>query len=359
MESDDCPTLMRLLSVALLAGVGGWLATSLGLPLAWLIGATLVTAGVSLSGLPVLVPQGLYRAGQVVVGVAVGLTVTSDIVSRIGLHAYLAPVAALTSLMLGRLLVPAFARLGGLDRTTAHFSLVPAGISEMSDLAGRYGGDVGAVATLHALRVMLIVLILPLVIYSFNPVELARTEISRTTASDGAWTAGLAVALSVGLLAAWLGSKAGLPSAYVVAPMVIIALLSGSAVLRGEVPSLLLATAQVVLGLSLGARFKKVTVRRLPRALAAGAPVLLSHAGIMGLLALGLAVLFDFSPTAMILGLATGGTAEMVLTAQTVGDDAALVAAYQVTRGLLGNALAGLIFKKTGVVRARLRKDTE
>lgn len=354
MVSHGCPTAMRLLPVALLAAAGGWLASSLDLPLAWLIGAALVTTVVSLCGVPVRVPQGLYRIGQVVVGVAVGLTVTSDIVDRIGSHVYLAPFAALASILVGRLLVPVFARLSGLDQTTAHFSLVPAGISEMADYAGRHGGDVGAVATLHALRVMSIVLILPLVIYSFNSVEMLRPP-----AGDGVWTGALLVALLAGLLAAWLGSKAGLPSAYIVAPMATIALLSGSGVLRAEEPGVLLASAQVVLGLSLGARFRRETVGRLPRALAAGVPVLLSHAGIMGLLALGLAELFGFSPTAMILGLATGGTAEMVLTAQTVAADAALVAVYQVTRGLLGNALAGLIYEKTGIVRPGLGKSEE
>lgn len=335
---------MRLIPVVLLAAAGGWLARSLGLPLAWLVGAALVTAVISLGAIPVVVPQFLYRAGQVVVGVAVGLTVTSDIAARLGMHVYLAPAVALVSILIGRLLVPVLVRFGRLDRTTAYFSLVPAGISEMADFAGRLGGDVGAVATLHALRVMSIVLILPLVIFSFND-----ADFSRAAAGDGVWSGSLAAALLVGLLAAWLGSKAGLPSAYFIAPMAMIALLSGSDLLHAEAPPALLAAAQVMLGLALGARFKRATIRRLPRALAVGAPVMLFHAAIMGSLALAFAELFDFSVAAMILGLATGGTAEMVLTAKAVAADAALVAAYQVIRGLLGNALAGLIYHKTGI----------
>jgi len=54
----------------------------------------------------------------------------------------------------------------------------------------------------------------------------------------------------------------------------------------------------------------------------------------------------------MLLASATGGTAEMVLTAQVVATDAALVAVYQVARGLCGNLLAVPIYVLT-IERAR------
>ena len=49
--------------------------------------------------------------------------------------------------------------------------------------------------------------------------------------------------------------------------------------------------------------------------------------------------LLSSKASSILLGLATGGTAEMLLTAKIVGADAALVAAYQLTRGLLANLL--------------------
>ena len=68
--------------------------------------------------------------------------------------------------------------------------------------------------------------------------------------------------------------------------------------------------------------------------------VLLLNGVIMAALGLTAAAFLDFEPSLMLLASATGGTAEMVLTAQVVGADAALVAVYQVARGLGGNLLA-------------------
>jgi uncharacterized membrane protein AbrB (regulator of aidB expression) len=129
--------------------------------------------------------------------------------------------------------------------------------------------------------------------------------------------------------------------------MVLMALLSGSGILEAREPGILLATAQILLGLSLGARFKRATVTRLPRALTAAIPVMAAHAGAMLGLAFVLHGIFAFDLATTVLSLATGGSAEMVLTAQSVDADAALVAAYQLMRGVLGNGLAGLIYKKT------------
>jgi len=64
-------------------------------------------------------------------------------------------------------------------------------------------------------------------------------------------------------------------------------------------------------------------------------------------IALALARLWGIDRLLLVLGLATGGTAEMVLTAKIVAADAAMVAAYQVTRGVTGNLLADVIHSRT------------
>ena len=339
----------RLASLAAniaLAACGGWVATLLGIPLAWLIGAMLVTMVTGIAVGPVEVPRPLYRAGQVVVGTAVGLTVAADIIERIVPHLPAILGGALVSILIGWLLAPLLARWGALDRTTAYFAMVPAGIAEMADLAGRHGGDMGAVALFHTLRVVFIVLLLPSLILALIPASVSATQ------DAGAWDGPLALALIAGVAAAVVGTRLGLPSAYVVAPMLALALLSGSGLLAAQEPPLLLALAQIALGLSLGARFRRVTLRRLPRALAGGIPVVILHAALMLVLGLAVAATFDFEAPLLLMGYATGGTAEMVLTAQIVAADAALVAAYQLTRGLLGNLLAGIIYTRTVAPRS-------
>jgi hypothetical protein len=334
----DVGTLLLAVVVAAVGGALAWLAD---LPLAWLVGAAIATAIYTLAVAPISVPRPAYRIAQLVVGTSVGLTVSADIAQRIGWHLVVIPIGACVSIGIGMLLTGPLARLGAVDRVTAHFAMIPAGISEMADLSGKHGADVGAVATFHALRVMLVVFMLPPLIFALD-----RGAALSVAADQGGWTVSLAVALVCALFAGWGGSRLGLPSAWFLGPMSGVAVLSGSGLIAATEPQALLAVAQIALGLSLGARLKRETVRRLPRALTAGAALMVVHAAVMGALAVGLALLAGAEPITMVLGLATGGSAEMVLTARAVGADAAIVAAYQLTRGLLGNAFAERLYHK-------------
>jgi len=206
---------VRLLLSAAVATASGWIASRLGIPLAWLIGAMLASAAISLATGALVVPRGLYRSGQIVVGVSVGLTVTGAVFDRIGPHLLLVPVLAMVSILLGRLMVPLLVWSSGLDRRTAFFSLVPAGISEMADLAQSKGADGGAVATLHATRVFLVVLILPAIITGLGPPALG--DVVR---SAGTWDGPFTLALISGLASGVIGNRLGLPSAFVVGSMV-------------------------------------------------------------------------------------------------------------------------------------------
>lgn len=320
---------------ALAAAAGGALASRSGLPLAWLLGAMLATSAVSLTlGAP-RVPRVLYRIGQTIVGVSVGLTVTPDVLGRIGWHVVMIPIAAALSIWIGTRIAPLLARYGRLDMATAHFSMMPAGISEMADLAGRKGADIGAVATLHTLRVMLVVFLVPPFVYASHDGGL-----SVVARGGGSWDLGLVVALAAGTAGGLLALVLRLPSAFMLGPMLLVAILSLGDLLHATEPRALISGAQVVLGLSLGARLRRETLGRLPRAFAVGIPALLAHLALMTIAALIVAALSGADPVTTALCFATGGSAEMVLTARAVGADAALVAAYQLSRGLSGNAMA-------------------
>ncbi|MDP2737973.1 MAG: AbrB family transcriptional regulator [Pseudorhodobacter sp.] len=345
--------LANLLLAIAVASAGGALARLTGLPLAWLVGAAIATAAYTLTIAPVAVPRPAYRLAQLVVGTSVGLTVSADVVERIGWHAVAIPVGGCISLGIGLLLTGPLARLGAMDRVTAHFAMIPAGISEMADIAGRHGADVGAVATFHAMRVMLVVFLLPPLIFALD-----GGGVLSVSRDPGAWTVPLAIALASAFLAGWGGSRLGLPSAWFLGPMAAVALLSGAGLVVATEPQGLVALAQIALGLSLGARLKRETVRRLPRALTAGAALMLVHAVAMAGLAFVLALVAGAEPVTMVLGLATGGSAEMVLTARAVGADAALVAAYQLTRGLAGNALAARLLPRSGRAGGSSKKRT-
>ena len=129
--------------------------------------------------------------------------------------------------------------------------------------------------------------------------------------------------------------------------MAVLAVLSGAGLIDAKEPDSVLAVAQVMLGLGIGARFTRATMGRLPRALAVGVPLIIGHAGLMVGLGVVVALGLGLDPVVLALGASTGGIAEMVLTAKAVGADAAFVTFYQVVRGLAGNLTAGLIFERT------------
>ena len=130
-----------------LASVAGYVAHRIGVPLAWLIGPLIVSASLSLSDVRYYAPVWLRRSGQLIIGCAAGLTVTSEVLS--GLVSWI-PFMILTSLFsifCAAGLSPFLARFAHIDTKTSFFSLMPGGMAEMSNI----GNDVGAKSEIYKL----------------------------------------------------------------------------------------------------------------------------------------------------------------------------------------------------------------
>lgn len=158
----------------LLAGAaGGLLLNALQVPAGTLLGAVLGSAVAR-------PPAGLERSG-LHTGVRVTGMVVLGCVSAAGLGAHtlqtmlhiLPPVvvgvAAL--LLLNVLLARWLVARHGLDATTAVLACAPGGFSELSVLAVKEGADVGAVAVVHLVRVLLVVLVVvPVLVFVLSHV---------------------------------------------------------------------------------------------------------------------------------------------------------------------------------------------
>jgi uncharacterized protein len=147
----------------LLAGVsGGLLLTALQVPAGTLLGAVLGSAVAR-------PPAGLERS-RLHNGIRVTGMVVLGCVSAAGLGAHTlqtmlriaAPVVVGVAVLLA--LNVALARWlvvkHGLDATTAVLACAPGGFSELSVLAVQEGADVGAVAVVHLVRVLVVVLLI-------------------------------------------------------------------------------------------------------------------------------------------------------------------------------------------------------
>jgi membrane AbrB-like protein len=150
----------------LLAGVsGGLLALRTGIPAAPLAGALLGAGIVSLSGrLEVAAwPNGTRTALEIAIGTVIGTSLTGTALAELRQLWRPALLITVTLVMTGLVVGLWCARLLGMDPLVALLGAAPGGISGMS-LVGAEFGVGAAVAALHAVRLITVLLVLPLAV---------------------------------------------------------------------------------------------------------------------------------------------------------------------------------------------------
>jgi membrane AbrB-like protein len=328
-------------SVALLAAsiIVGGLFESIGMPLGWLFGAAVVTGAVAMSGHAVEVPKLPHRAAMVLIGASVGLAMTPDVASEMARWGLFMIFAAVLGVAAACAFAPLLSRFGRLDPATAYFCLLPGGVIEMARIGEGHNADPTVIAAIHAVRVALVVGLVPLGLLIFYP----QVE-GGLAAAAMAGPIDLAVAFAVGVAGGWAGHRFGLPAPWLLGAVLASGAVAATGAIGGGVQPALLAAAQVIVGVALGARFNRDRILSVPRALAVGAPTMLAIIGIMAMVAAICATVMGESVPTLILALSIGGMAEMVLTAKLLGQDIVLVAAFQTVRAIIVNSTAGMVW---------------
>lgn len=340
MTLNDLGITRGFLLALLPAALGGSLWEALGLPLGWLMGAAVVTGCFAMLNVEVVVPKPLYSFSLASLGAGVGLSITPDVAAAMLGWAPVMVVAGCLGIAAAVLMTPLFARFGRMDRSTAFFSLLPGGVIEMANVGEDHGADRTIVAALHAVRVALVVGLLPLALYVFFP---ASGDPKQDVALLS-W-AHLALVILVGVAGGWAAAQLGLPAAWLLGGLIAVGLLSSLGFSSGSMPAYLMATVQVLVGISLGARFRRNHLSSIPRALGAGLAVLLAIMAGMAVAAGLASLVMPISVPTLVLCFSIGGMAEMVLTSKVLGQNVALVAAFQAVRAVLVNACAGVVWR--------------
>jgi len=149
-----------------LAGLAGGLAAlRTGIPAAPLAGALLAAALLSMSGrLPVAQwPGGTRTLLEIGIGTVIGTALTSSALAELRQLWRPAVLITLTLVLTGLVVGLWCSRLLGIDPVVALLGAAPGGISGMS-LVGSEFGVGAAVAVLHAVRLITVLLLLPLVV---------------------------------------------------------------------------------------------------------------------------------------------------------------------------------------------------
>ena len=132
----DTP-LNPVLALLLCVGAGaafGWLR----LPLPWMIGPLVAMAACNFAGAQLRAPAGGRAAGQLIIGVALGLYFTRAVAVEVLAQWPLLLAAGLLAVLLGVVGGWLLSRAGAVDPTTAFFASVPGGATEMTLLGERY-----------------------------------------------------------------------------------------------------------------------------------------------------------------------------------------------------------------------------
>lgn len=150
----------------LLAGLaGGLLALRSGIPAAPLAGALLGAGLVSISGRLEVAqwPMGTRTALEIGIGTVIGTSLTGDALQELRQLWKPALLITLTLVITGLAVGWICSRLLGMDPLVALLGAAPGGISGMS-LVGAEFGVGAAVATLHAVRLITVLLVLPITV---------------------------------------------------------------------------------------------------------------------------------------------------------------------------------------------------
>lgn len=342
------------LAVAL-GTAGGALFQYLQLPLPWMIGSLTSVTLAAMSGLPAHLPPIVRSAMIPVVGIMLGAAFTPEVVARMA-DWWITMAAMALWTIAGTVVAYAYFRaFTGYDRMTAFFSSTPGGLNEMMMLGRHYGADDRTISLTHAARLMTVVFTIPFW-YRFGG---ALPPASRP---PGAALADLALG-DVGVLGlcaiagAALGQALRLPAGLLVGPMILSAAAHLAGLTATSPPAVLVAAAQVAIGITVGCRFGGITFGRAGRAILHALVIALMMIALTVLTALIVRSWIDLPMPALILGFAPGGLAEMSLIALALHVDAPFVACHHIARIIFVIVFAPVVARASGAEPAPTPAD--
>lgn len=310
--------------------IGGGIFFLFDLPLAWMMGSMCIVTIFAICGTEMSVNPTLRKTMTAVLGVMLGSSFSPDTLGNLqqwsnGL------TLLLISLVLSMILAYVFFRkIGMFDQITAYFSSAPGGFNVMYEVGAAKGGDGRTIALIHATRVLLLVMIVPIV-FRYG-IETSGTKETIPLIGDTQQLTEYGWLFIAALIGYFAGYHLKLPAHHLMGPLIVTAAFELSGFISASPPMLLVYIAQLVIGTAIGIRFLGTSFQEVRRI------ILLScgSTGIMMIVAIALSFLtasvVGVSIPGLVLALSPGGLAEMSLVAFALGIDVAFVSIMHVLR---------------------------
>lgn len=300
----------------------------LGLPLAFLFGPMCFCLIAALAGARM---QGLGQvstAARTILGVAVGASITPEVVSQIPQMAMSVALIPVYVALIGLIGVPFFRRMG-FDRVTSWYAAMPGGLQDMVIFGTEAGGDGRALSLIYATRVLVIVLVAPILLTMVYGVTLSGA-LGRPIGDLPVQELLLMTAAAV---IGWKGGeRLGLFGASILGPMIVTAALSLAGFIHTRPPAEGILVAQLLIGLAIGVQYVGVTLAELRRVVLSGLAFVVILAALAALFTEFVTLTGLAQPVEGFLAFAPGGQAEMTVLALVTGADLGFVILHHLVR---------------------------
>jgi hypothetical protein len=316
----------------LLGAVGGAFFDWLTMPLAWLIGAMIIITVAALAGVPLKPPGRLRNLMIGVLGIMLGSAFTPDIADNAGQWWPSLITLTIFVVVLAGAVAVFLHRVARFDPVTAYFAAAPGSFATMVVMGTEMGGDERNISLIHAIRIMLTVLTIPLwfrFYYGYVPGGAEGIPSLGSIIDFPLRDFAILAACALGFP---LAKLVRLPAAALLGPMFLSALVHLTGLTSAQPPSEIVNLSQLVIGTGLGCRFVGLHVKRVMGTMLLSVGVTLFMLALAAAFALTLEYYTGLPFAALWLAFAPGGLAEMTLISLAMGIDTAFVSTHHLAR---------------------------
>ena len=318
-----------ILKTHLIALVGAISFLLLNAPLPWLFGPLTSCLITALLGFNLKVYKPLGDGMRTILGVAVGAAVTPAFFYSLPSLAPTLLIVPIFTVLIGLIGIIYFKKFYKYDFYTAYFSSMPGGVQDMIVFAEEAGANVRSVSLIHATRILVIVVILPVILSSTwevnltNPpgMPLQKFELFQ-----------LMLLFISAVLGWWIARILGLFGASILGPLILAAIFSLSGFLNNRPPAEIIWAAQYFIAIGIGVKYVGISPLEIRRDIVAGLGFSLLLL-VLTTFVLATVLILDLAePVEAILSFAPGGQGELVVLAIIVGADLTFVVAHHLLR---------------------------
>ncbi|MCL4186875.1 MAG: AbrB family transcriptional regulator [Rhodobacteraceae bacterium] len=329
------------------AAAGGWGFALLGVPAAWLTGATLAVALAALARMPTVMPPQVRNVVFILLGSSIGANVTPELLARVPEWPTTLLAVGLAVLIVQAVLQLFLTRLCGWDWPTAFFAAVPGLTSYITVVALPTSADMPRVALLQSMRAVLLLLLIPPALELVEGVAPGTVPLPMPLIAG---TADTLVTLAVGALGGMLLQGLGVPAGTLVGSMASSTVIHGLGLVEGALPEPLLIAGLIGVGALVGGRFAGYSIRALVAALGVSVTAAMLSFAVAGLCALATTAVSGRPFSELAMAFAPGGIDVMAALAFALNLDSVFVAGHQLVR------FAMIVLLVPVVTAAMLRK---